>query len=63
MAKYEAIAAFRDSEDKGRTYHKGDRYPFPANKKISAKRLKELSSSDNGLGYPVIKEVKDESGE
>lgn len=58
--KYEAIARFRDGEDNGKTYNKGDRFPLPPNKKISAARIKELSSDDNKLGYAVIREVKEE---
>jgi hypothetical protein len=61
--KYEAIATFRDGQDGGKVYNKGDRYPLPPNKKISAARIKELLSDDNKLGYAVIKEVKEDSGE
>ncbi|USK48866.1 hypothetical protein LIT38_20365 [Bacillus sp. CMF12] len=57
--KYEAIAAFKDGQDDNKQYNKGDRYPFPANKKVSADRLKELSSHDNKAGYPVIKEIEE----
>ncbi|WP_226677195.1 hypothetical protein [Mesobacillus jeotgali] len=58
--KYEAIASFTDSQDKGKVYQKGDPYPNPANKKVSAERIKQLSSEDNRLGYPVIKEIKED---
>lgn len=61
--KYEAIAAFKDGQDDNKQYHKGDRYPFPANKKVSAERLKELSSEKNKAGYPVIKEVEEKETE
>jgi hypothetical protein len=57
--KYEAIASFTDSQDKGKVYQKGDPYPNPANKKISVERIKQLLSDNNRLGYAVIKEVKD----
>lgn len=61
--KYEAIAAFKDGQDDNKQYHKGDRYPYPANKKVSAERLKELSSEKNKAGYPVIKEVEEKEKE
>lgn len=61
--KYEAIAAFKDGQDNNKEYNKGDSYPFPANKKVSAERLKELSSHENKLGYPVIKEIKEKNEE
>lgn len=61
--KYEAIAKFQDGEDGGKLYEKGDRYPFPANKRINKDRIKELMSDDNKLGYPVIKEVEEVEGE
>ncbi|WEZ09581.1 hypothetical protein P5663_06990 [Priestia flexa] len=55
--KYEALLKFKDLEDEGKVYDKGERYPQPTNKKVSEKRLNELLSSDNKLGKPVIKEV------
>lgn len=54
--KYEALFAFKDVEE-GKVYQKGERYPKPANKKVSEERLNELLSSENKLGKPVIKEV------
>lgn len=57
--KYEVIAAFTDTQDGRKVYHKGDRYPNPINKKVSAARIKELSTDKNRLGYAVIKEVEE----
>lgn len=58
--KYEVIKNFVDSQDKNKKYQVGDSYPHPTNKKISDRRLSELLSSNNKLGYPVIKEVEEE---
>lgn len=55
--KYEAIEDFRDLQDDGKVYFAGDRYPNPANKKISEERLNELLSKDNKRNKPVIKEI------
>nr|WP_229671654.1 hypothetical protein [Lentibacillus kapialis] len=57
MAKYEVIAGFRDKND-DKEYFVGDRYPKPANKKVEEARIKELTSSDNNAGKPLIKEVE-----
>jgi hypothetical protein len=58
--KFEVIQDFKDLEDKNKVYFKGDRYPYPANRKIEDERLEELMSSKNKQGRPVIKEVTDE---
>lgn len=58
LAKYVVIEGFRDLKD-GKEYFVGDRYPKPANKKVSEKRLKELSSKNNKAGRPLIKKVKE----
>jgi hypothetical protein len=55
--KFEVIQDFKDLEDKNKVYSKGDRYPYPANRKIDDERLEELLSSKNKQGRPVIKEV------
>lgn len=52
--KYEVIRSFTDGQDKNKKYEVGDSFPQPANKKISPERLKELASSNNKLGQPVI---------
>ncbi|NIK11194.1 hypothetical protein FHR85_000567 [Alkalibacillus almallahensis] len=53
--KYEVIESFRDLEE-DKEYFKGDRFPKPANKKVSQERLDELSSSDNKAGRPLIQQ-------
>ncbi|ENH96725.1 hypothetical protein J416_09514 [Gracilibacillus halophilus YIM-C55.5] len=55
LAKYEVIEGFHDLED-NKDYFEGDRFPKPANKKVSQERLDELSSSDNKAGRPLMKQ-------
>ncbi|WP_081988194.1 hypothetical protein [Halobacillus sp. BBL2006] len=57
-AKYEVIESFRDLEE-DKEYFEGDRFPKPANKKVSEERLNELSSSNNKAGRPLIKKIED----
>jgi hypothetical protein len=54
--KYEVIHPFHDLQDKNKVYGIGDKFPKPANKKVSEERLAELLSSNNKLGKPLIKE-------
>lgn len=54
------IEDFTDLQDKEKVYRKGDVYPNPANKNISKERIKELTSSDNNIGRPVIEESKEQ---
>ena len=54
--KYIVIEDFTDLKDRSKVYRKGDIYPNPANKKVSKERIKQLASSDNKQGRPVIKE-------
>jgi hypothetical protein len=56
MSRYEVIRDFTDGKDRNKKYKVGESFPQPANKKISPDRLKELSSSNNKLGQPVIRE-------
>lgn len=58
MAKYIVLHDFKDLEDGDKVYKKNKPFPNPANKKISKKRIEELSGKDNKLGKPVIKQVK-----
>lgn len=58
MAKYEVLEDFRDLQE-NKEYRKGDTFPKPANKKIDAERLKELSTKNNNAGRPMIKKVKE----
>lgn len=55
--KYEAVEDFRDLQDGGKVYFKGDRYPNPVNKNIPEERLTELLSKNNNKKKPVIKEI------
>lgn len=57
--KYEVLHKFIDLEDKKKVYDVGDRFPKPANKKVSHDRILELSTSDNKRGKVLIKEVKE----
>lgn len=57
--KYEVTEGFADLSDKNKPYYVGDTYPKPANKKVSAKRIEELSTNKNNAGRPFIKEVKE----
>ncbi|ULM99650.1 hypothetical protein L8956_09045 [Peribacillus frigoritolerans] len=54
---YQAIVGFKDLQDKGKIYRKGDTFPKPGNKKVEKERLEELLSTENKLGKPVIKEI------
>jgi hypothetical protein len=56
--KYEAIINFKDGQDNGKLYKKGERYPKPANKKLEDERIEELLSSNNKVGKPVIKVIE-----
>lgn len=60
MKKYEVIHDFKDLQDKNKVYAKGDIFPNPANKKVKAERIKELSSAENKIGKPLIKEIKEQ---
>ncbi|MBO1513262.1 hypothetical protein [Metabacillus bambusae] len=57
--KYTVIEGFADLQDKNKPYYVGDNYPKPANKKVSAERLEELSTTKNDAGRPFIKEVEE----
>ncbi|MDK3656266.1 hypothetical protein O0A22_11670 [Staphylococcus pseudintermedius] len=52
--KYIVIKKFIDLQDNNKIYEIGDRFPKPANKKISDERLNELLNSDNRQGTPLI---------
>lgn len=49
--EYKAIMTFIDSADSGKTYREGD--VFEGTKK----RIKELSTDDNKVGFPVIEAI------
>lgn len=56
--KYEVIKYFVDLQDGDHEYNVGVKFPR-GNKKVSQKRLAELSGSDNKQGTPLIKKVED----
>lgn len=50
---------FYDMKDKTKhVYKKGDKFPFD-DRKISAKRIEELSTSNNKIGVPLIKKIEE----
>lgn len=53
--KYVAIRDFKDLQDGGYVYIKGDPYPREG-KYVSEERIQELLSNKNKMGKPVIKE-------
>lgn len=57
--KYEVIEGFADLSDKKKPYYVGDTYPKPGNKRVSSKRIEELSTNKNSARRPFIKEVKE----
>lgn len=61
MAKYIVIERFEDRD--GKQYKKGEVYPRPANKKVTKKRLEELTTKNNNVGRPFIKQEEEEKEE
>ncbi|MDN5612415.1 MAG: hypothetical protein L0G33_02415 [Staphylococcus equorum] len=57
--KYEVVHTFTDLQDKEKRYEPGEKYPKPANKKVSHDRILELSTSDNKQGKVLIKKVEE----
>lgn len=57
--KYEVVNLFTDLQDNNKRYEPGDRYPKPANRKVSHERILELTSSDNKQGKVLIKEIEE----
>lgn len=55
---YRAIIAFNDLQDNQRSYAVGEEYPRPG-LHVTKARIKELSTADNRMGFPLIKEVPD----
>lgn len=53
---YTVIHDFKDLQDKGYVYLKGDKYPRKANKDVTKERVNELLGKDNKLGKQLIKE-------
>lgn len=52
---YKVIHEFLDLQDGNRYYGVGDTFPYSGKSK---KRLEELSTSNNKIGVPLIKEIK-----
>lgn len=50
---YRAAVDFIDLQDDNRLYKAGEAFPRPG-LKVSAARLKELSTNANRMGYPLI---------
>lgn len=50
---YKAIVRFKDTD--GKIYEIGDTYEG------KAKRIKQLSTDDNKVGYPVIEKVEEQT--
>ena len=55
---YKVITGFVDLQDNNYPYAIGDKFPRKG-KRVSKKRLAELSSDKNKRGIPLIQEVKD----
>ncbi|PTE79303.1 hypothetical protein BUY98_08825 [Staphylococcus gallinarum] len=56
--KFTVLHAFTDLQDKDKVYNVGDSFPKPANKKVSDKRIEELSTDKNKQGKALIQEVE-----
>ena len=54
---YKVIHQFLDLKDENHHYQVGDAYPRNG-KRASAKRVAELSGSDNKIGKPLIEKVE-----
>lgn len=54
--EYMVICDFKDLEDGGFIYLKGDTYPRKSNKKVTIERINELLSTNNKIGKQLIKE-------
>lgn len=57
---YKVIEFFTDLHDQDYPYKVGDTFPR-AGIKVTKERIKELSSSNNRRGRPLIEEVKSEA--
>lgn len=55
---YRVIKYFTDLQDNNHEYHVGDIYPHNK-KKVSASRIKELSTNKNIRGVPLIEKVEE----
>lgn len=55
---YRVIKYFTDLQDNNHEYNVGDIYPHN-NRKVSASRIKELSTNKNRRGVPLIEKVEE----
>ena len=55
---YRVIKYFADLQDNNHEYNVGDIFPHNK-KKVSASRIKELSTDKNRRGVPLIEKVED----
>ena len=55
---YRVIKYFSDLQDNDHEYNVGDIYPHNK-KKVSASRIKELSTDKNRQGVPLIEKVEE----
>ncbi|MEY9980469.1 hypothetical protein [Lysinibacillus sp. RC79] len=59
--KYQVIHSFRDIQDNNHIYKIGDKYPHKG--RVIKARVEELSSTENKIGVPLIKEISEEGDE
>ncbi len=59
---YRVIKYFTDLQDNDHEYNVGDIYPHNK-KKVSASRIKELSTDKNRQGVPLIEKVEEPTEE
>jgi hypothetical protein len=59
---YRVIKYFTDLQDNNHEYNVGDIYPHNK-KKVSASRIKELSTDKNMRGVPLIEKVEEPTEE
>ena len=55
---YRVIREFADLQDKNHVYRVGDKFPR-TKRKASKERCKELLSTNNRIGKPLIEEVEE----
>lgn len=53
---FKVVKKFYDLKDNNHCYYVGDKFPHDG-KKVSEKRIAELSSDKNKLGTPLIEEI------
>lgn len=57
---YKVLEYFMDLKDKNHEYNVGDTFPRKG-LKVNAKRLTELSGSENKRGIPLIKKMEEKT--